>query len=208
MSTVVLTPTHIASDHTVVYKCFPHETKVDLNHKKLFVDSSKKFIIGTCGDYVPEKIELPEVQDAVAFLLSYLISHQNVDGGELVPFFDGKEDQLHFPLKKSVNTFKNYFDTDARTFLVSKHYRFCITHSAKLNILAGKRIGDYAGVGSGGMIATGLLLGKMPLEEIWEPLHRLDKQTSVEHTTIPLSSLKSFDKKFNNKMERFRKEVV
>jgi hypothetical protein len=194
MSTVVLTPTHMACDHTVLHTTYPHQAVVDCHHQKIFIPPHKKYIIGHVGEFNPDDINRDETWDHLGLLLALLVAHQNNNGFTVYVFLDqinlADTDQF-LNCKKALDYYKKTFDFLSKTIIATKTQRFIIQYDTEHHHLFGRAVGPYVGIGSGGMLAAGMLIGKMPLETIWEPLNKMDTQTSREHTSVALSSLKS-----------------
>lgn len=187
MSSVVLSPTHIGCDHTVHQMCFPHETKVDIGYRKLFISPSKKFIVGTCGQFIPEEIDTPEMWIHLAEMCIDVISKRlTPEYSDNLTLFSADREEI----KKATLAYLSVFDASGHSLFVTKSYRFMVFYSKKYKSLIARRVGDYVGIGSGGMLGAGMLIGKMKIHDIWQSLHDLDPNTSVEHTVIPLSILR------------------
>lgn len=180
MSTVLLTPTHIASDHCVIRTAHPLQAKVDLTHRKLFIPEHRQFAIATVGEYYPQDIDDPIIYQAVEDMLTIMISHLNTTGKSVYQF----EEENPAAVK-----YRKVVDLSTRSFWVTRRHRFVIHHntSGHLAVMASDDIG---GMGSGGFIGIGLLKGGRTIHNVWKDLNRLDPTTSVEHTVISLSSLK------------------
>lgn len=186
MSTVFITLAHIASDHTVVETGHPHHTKVDPNHRKLFLSPDHRFVIGTVGKYDPVKIDTPIVYDAVEKMLQQMIDSFMETGKSSRSFEDEDE---------SASIYKKIFDPQGRTLLVTRDHRFIVYHSENTGLISSMVSADLNGIGSGGFLAIGLLAGGRTVKNIWSDLNRLDETTSREHTVIALSVLKPWKRK-------------
>ena len=196
MSTVVLTPTHIASDHNVVHKTFPHETVTNLDHPKIYISPSRKFLFGTTGEFLPTDLDCPEVYLHISDIMGNLIGQQ-INHGLIA--------NMAIPsISVNMKKYEEVFDRTGKTFLVSRNYRFLIYYSQKHKEWIGRQVAAYSGIGSGGALATGLLTGGMDIRDIWTPLHEFDNLSSVEHTIIPLSILKKVKLFPNSKDEKLR----
>jgi hypothetical protein len=181
MSTVVLTPTHMASDHAVTHLDFPHKYVVDIDHPKIFVAPHRFFMIGLCGEFLPERVNEKETWDLVATIFSLALAH-HVNSG----FSNGG-----IPLddKKILDHYLKVFDRDGRLFIVDRYYRFVVKYVGQYKQLQVRIAGDYAGIGTGGMIAAGLAMRTPKLKDVFRVLHELDHYSSKEHTIVPISSL-------------------
>ena len=189
MSTVVLTPTHIASDHSVIHDTYPHTTVIDQSYQKIFIDPDKKFILGTVGEFNPHQIDTPETYALLEDLIREIIVQSYLKGFGF---------NLIVPIQKDVTKgLEKVLDSGGHSFLVTKTHRYLYYRENESRIWCAKRCDNYTGIGSGGMAAVGLLLGKIPLPQIWQPLHLLDKVSSVEHTSIPLKILKPWKEKLH-----------
>jgi hypothetical protein len=182
MSTVVITPTHIACDHNVVHTLYPHTTAVDLTYRKLFMPPDRRFVIGLVGEFSPSKIDTEETYKAFDQIIQELSTQLNTPGLEF-------DTSAFFNMNPFIQLEK-VVDVDGRIFIVTKTLRYIVFRTKESKRWGAKHLSAYAGIGSGGMIAAGLLIGGMALGDIWEPLHAIDTLSSVEHTSIPLSSLK------------------
>lgn len=179
MSTVLLTPTHIACDHTVVFQTHPTVAKIIPKPTKMFIPKHRRFAVLTVGNYDPKQINTPVVFSALEDILTRLIKAFELTG------------DTSFPLKPSdtVNTFLKTFDPTAKTFLVTKEYRFVLHTNKQKDFVDATVCDDFVGSGSGGMFGVGLLVGGMAITDIWETLHGIDPLTSVKHTIVEIASL-------------------
>lgn len=184
MSTVVITPTHIACDHMVVDQTIPHESRVDTNHMKIFVHPENKFLFSLTGNFDPAFMQTQTMFDFVEMLLSECSnkSEEHKDLGLLAI-----ED------KTIVSLYLKTLPKDHEFFIVTDTKRYALFYIEKYNCIAIKIIGDIHGVGTGGPFAVGLLRGGMSIYDIWETLNTMERTSSVAHTIIPLSILKGED---------------
>lgn len=153
-----------------------------MDHKKIFTHPKKYFIVGTVGDFLPSQIDTPETWDALENIVTEARAWSTIQGLEY--------NTIGFSYEAPFKHYERVFDKGGRTFIVTKNIRIMIWRSETSKRWGAVHLGDYAGIGSGGMFATGLLKGGLPLNDIWNPLHSLDPLSSVEHTSIPLSTLK------------------
>jgi hypothetical protein len=181
MSTVVLTPTHIASDHAFLEKTYPHQRTVDLNHPKIFIHPKKIYLIGVVGAYLPDRVDSIETWDVMGTLFTFILSTVISDGLQ--------GGHIAFDQPDIVATFTDVFEPGAHVFLVTKDYRFVLKYKTDRKCVIAKKVGPYAGIGSGGMYAAGLAMNTKNVADIFKPLHQLDHLTSEEHTVIALSQL-------------------
>jgi len=181
MTTVVLTPTHMASDHCVVRRGFPSETSVSLDNQKIFISPKKTMMIGAAGALNAAEVNHPNTWEVLGLILTYYlaqIAENGLDSGGT--YLD--DDRV--PMKN----YAAVLDPDGTTFLVTRRYRFAITSRGGSFYI--KELNSYAGIGTGGMYAAGLCAGGMNIHDIWPTVHKFDHLSSVEHTVIPISSLK------------------
>jgi hypothetical protein len=142
------------------------------------------FLFATAGDFFPGEVNTKTTIQAIRDVL-FELTFQFVTPalGHNVTSFANKEPFRHIG---------KVFDRSCRIFIVTKTNRYVVFNDDSTKRWGAKIIGAYAGVGSGGMIAVGLLKGGLKIHEIWQPLHDLDPNSSIEHTTIPLSILKTW----------------
>jgi hypothetical protein len=184
MSTVVLTPTHIACDHTVVQQYIPHETRVDLNHTKLFVDPHKQYIFGTVGKFIPGDVNSDVVHAAMKKIISEYDIHLRIV----------KHNDVEFIFQDMFAPISRVFDRTGEIIVVTRSHRFVLYYNKKEESWYARQCSDYFGIGSGGMIAAGMLVGKRKLPDIWKYVNQINPVTSVEHTSIPIKSLRPWRK--------------
>ncbi len=179
MSTVLITPTHLACDHTVVFQTHPVVAKTVTKPTKIFIPKHRKFAILTVGNYDYNQINTPEVFSAMEDILTRLINASQVTGSCV------------FPLKTTdtVDLFLKVFDKGSKTFIVTKKHRFVLYVDKDTNLVDARVCNDFIGTGTGGLIGVGLLVGGMKITDIWETLHNLDPLTSEKHTIIEIASL-------------------
>ena len=178
MTTVVLTPTHIASDHCKVILNNFRETVVDLQHKKIFIHPDNKFILATQGTFDPDKIQDSTTMESIRLACQ-----------KLRKLYKGS------PLKCTedsvIETLVSICEVETRFYLIMKDLRLSLIIKPKY-ISVGP-CADYCGLGSGGNMATGMLLGGMSIFDIWDKLSSMNSVTSKQHTVISLDILEDFE---------------
>jgi hypothetical protein len=182
MSTVVLTPTHIAGDHCFVELTLDKRVYVDITQKKVFLDPTLRFALGLNGAIDQAQVDHPDTYAAVHHLLQSLKDPNKKIGKAGSPFFFTKE-HYHF------ERLANILESEAAQILVTATNRYAL-YVSKSNTLVGvTHLPQHFGIGTGGGYAAGLLIGGMDLPDIWSIVNRFDPLTSCEYTMIPLSVL-------------------
>lgn len=178
MSTVILTSTHIGSDHCVVTKTFPHTTYVDIKHKKIFVDCSKQFIYATVGDFDPKKIGGKVARSFMRLLIEIAM--------------DAKQNIINVNDEDLITLFDAYLDRGGHTLLITQTTRHLVYYSKLNSCLKIAEVDQVIGIGAGGNYAEGLILGDIPIEDIWKIIAVHEPVSSEAHTIINLDILKPF----------------
>lgn len=183
MSTILLSPTHIASDHTVVENTLPHRTYVDINHPKMFVSPDNQFVIAITGKYDKKEMVSEEYMNLFKGTLSILVDWEKRSDNDIINL---KNDII-------IEFFKSLIDNNKSSImLVTKLYRFIIKYNDVLSIVQLKRIPKYAAMGTGGWIGMGLLEGGIKIEDTFKIVSRWDPLTSEQYSLINLEDLDDF----------------
>lgn len=196
MSTVVLTPTHIGCDHNVVHHSYPHQSVTNINHRKIFISPNKMCLIGTVGSFDPESIDTPNCWRVINEILGRALAD--------LTNFGLLKNMTDFTDEKFVREYVLHFDAKSHTFIVTRHYRFVVYYSLTSKRIMIKQLGDYSGIGTGGMIAAGMAMGTKHLKDVFKHLPNLDSLSSSECTVVPLSTLVN-DRALNKKLILGRK---
>lgn len=181
MTAVILTPTHIASDHCRVSMDSDNVTIVDKLHPKIFIDHRKRFILGMQGTFFPEVITTPESMDKIYLIVRHIeeqLTHQNLTK----TFVEVDNPNI-------LEIAKEFFSEDVRYVIVTKRKRFGVKVEEDGSKIVAAMAGSYLGLGSGGHLAEGLLLSGLSIYDIWKPLSLMDELCSEEHTIVDLSIL-------------------
>lgn len=198
MSTVLLTPTHLACDHGLMKFTYPSSTHVDPTYYKIYRSPNRQFYIGTVGDFHPEEVDHPETYAAVQLLIQRsmnIVKHKGVTSWKFRPEDEAKR-------------FINVFDASGHTLLVTKTTRYILSTPDKPdgNIL-GDVCGEYVGLGTGGDYGMGLLRGGISLDNIWSEIHRFDPVTSLHHSCMALADLEDWDRLPQKAMQLMRRRL-
>lgn len=183
MSTVLITKTHIGSDHCSVIFCHPHKTVIDTSFSKLFIDPKERFVFGAVGAFRPEKIKNSKVYLFLEMLIEKAISFFDADRADIMRIGNDIVIKAH----------NNVFDPEGRIIISTRKYNFVVYVSKSDRCICVKLTGDYAGIGVGGSVGVGMLEGGVPIEDVWEKINHLDPLSSAENTIIPLSILKDWN---------------
>jgi hypothetical protein len=178
MSTIALTPTHIAQDHTVGSVGIPITLTIDPKHPKLFISQDNTFIIGMTGIYDPVNVRDDLFLAEMSKLLD-LCSNRDKRGYIDTPRF---MDEI-------------IMDTMGTNpmFLVSKTQRVVVKKweesDGSKSRIGLYDAGEYACLGAGDLFMEGALAGGASLAEAYAIGNRYDFLTSKTFTAIALSDL-------------------
>ena len=145
MTAVILTPTHIASDHCRVTMDSDNVTVVDKLHPKIFIDHRRRFILGMQGTFFPEVIDTPKAMDKIYQIISHI--EEKLTCSNLVKTF------VEVDNPNILEIAKEFFSEDTRYIVVTKQKRFGIKLDEDGAKIVTAMAGSYLGLGSGGNLA-------------------------------------------------------
>lgn len=189
MSVVIVTPTHIACDHCVVFHVRPAKVVIDRQHFKFFVSPDNTFVFGISGDFDPGEISSSEYFEYIEQIFKVIIFQhkQNRDAG---PFL--VDNKLFKDFDKISKFLIKYFGDLTSFFLISKRHRFCV-HAANTSdkgpSLFFKPTDNFSAIGICQGYAMGLLLGGYDLKTTFEKLSQMSPFVSAEFSSFELSNL-------------------
>lgn len=183
MSTVLLTPTHIGSDHMVVTETIPVTMKVDVNHPKIFASDDKTFIYALVGEYDPDWMITEKIQSLLQKICEqiYKLTFTDKNPKTILAIRD----------KDIIRDYRALLGKSFQISLVTKKTRHLVYNTGDRELKC-QELGDYSGMGSGGVIAKGLVLGGMDIHDIWKIVNEMVPNSSAANTVIPLSLLRDF----------------
>lgn len=179
MTTVILTKTHIACDHSRMEMDMFTEIVVDPDHKKIFINNAKTFIVAVEGIYDPAVIDNEETMQWFKSIYDKTINES------LLMVHD-------FTDKEILDQYDTLFHKEERFIIVTKDQRFLYKRNREEKYLSVVRLGNVAGIGSGGRIAIGMIHGGMDVFSIWDKLSDRNDWTSKEHTVFDLDILQEY----------------
>ena len=181
MSTIVMTPDHIACDHAYYPSTFPQTMAVDPGRSKIFISEDDSFLYAAVGDYDPDIAMSSDCENMVRDLIAIIEQKFAEEPGLSIDFL--KTDHADI-----ISRYLKYLDD--MTFIVAGTNRYVIMYSQKTEQLVVAHASKFVGGGTGGAFAEGLLHGGMDIRSIWKPLNRLCGTSSIERTIVDLSTFK------------------